>query len=433
MKRTIAAIIIAGTLFTGCATPTVGPTVSPTQGIIAPSETVALTPTPMLGPTPTIVTVSPSPSLSPAPSPTVTATSPGSFHLVTPADGLPTGAIRNLWIASDGHLWVATEAGILVHADEDWIILYDGPVERLLGADADGRIWTILEGGAAIAAYDPSGTWSFYGSDQGWTIPPPQDYLSPGYGDGLVTDPRGQVWWATGQDDLRCFDPKSQTWKIFSATEIGFDPPEEEGYQGHFITDVELSRNAEVWVGDCVGMGELHLGQGIRWTDGDGWFGAPFTAGECVQDIEVDDAGRMWLGGFDALLQYDPATDSWSRIPLPPWERRQLVVNITLDREGNPWVEILRYGGASPLGEVAHYHLQNGTWVMDFDGWFGSLAFGTAAEAWACSEGSVYRLESGQAEEVGAVSGLDCQIIVDGTGRVWVTDHTNLWWLEPDN
>ena len=433
VKRTIAAIFIGAALLAGCATATTGPVVTPTESIIAASQTAVLAPTPTLSPTPTVVTATPSTSLSPAPSPTATLASPDLFHPVTPADGLPPGAIRNLWIAADGRLWVATEVGILVHTDGDWITLLDGPVERLLGADANGLVWAILEGGTAIAACGASGSWTYYGPDQGWTVPPPHDYLSPGYGDGLITDAEGRVWWATGQDDLRRFDPKSQTWTILSATEIGFDPPEQEGYQGHFITDVELSRNGEVWVGNCMGMGELYLGQGIHWTDGDGWFAASFTAGECVQDIEIDQAGRMWVGGFDAVLQYDPASGSWSRIPLPSWERRQLVVNITLDRDGNPWVEILRFGGASPFGGVAHYHQQNGTWVMDFDGWFGSLAFGTAGEAWLCSEGSVYRLESGQAEEVGAVPGLDCQIIVDGTGRVWVTNHTNLWWLGPDN
>ena len=297
----------------------------------------------------------------------------------------------------------------------------------MLGADPDGQIWVILDGESAIAVYDVSGNWRVYGSEQGWITPDEIEYLSPGYGDGLISDSQNQVWLATGRDDLRRFDPISETWEVFNATDIGFEPPAEDGYQGHFLTDVELSKNHKVWVGDCVGTGEALTGQGIRWSDGESWFEAPFTSGECVQDIEIDAAGRMWVGGFDALLQYDPSNGAWSRIPLPPWERRQLVSDITLDQNGTPWVEILRYGGASPLGEVACYHLLENEWVLDYDGWFSSLALGADGVAWLCGEGEVYRLQSGQAEGVGAVPGNQCQIVVDGIGRVWITNYSKLW------
>jgi hypothetical protein len=350
----------------------------------------------------------------------------------TQATGLPAGEIRDLWVAPDGPLWVVTEAGVFIHADEQWILVLDGPAERLLGADTAGRIWALLDGGAAVACHDEAGSSRTYGPEQGWTALPPHQYLSPGYGDGFVTDARGRVWWATGQDDLRRFDPGSQTWSAFRATDLGFGPPEDEGYQGHFLSDVEQV-GTQVWVGDCVGVGEAYSGQGVRWTDGEAWFDVPFTAGQCVLDIEADDAGRIWVGGFDALMQYDPATESWSRFPLPDWERRQLVVEIDLDGEGNPWVEILRYGGASPFGEVGHYHLQDGEWIMDFEGWFSSLAFGADGVAWACSEGSIIQLKGGQAEEVDRVPGPECQVVVDGVGRVWITNYDGLRWLEPDS
>lgn len=333
-------------------------------------------------------------------------------------------------VAPDGSLWVAAEAGAFIHADEQWIQVRDGPVERLLGADTSGRIWALLDGGAEIASYDVTGTWRTYSSEQGWTALPPHEYLSPGYGDGFVTDTRGRIWWATGQDDLRRFDPESQTWSAFRASDLGFEPPEDEDYQGHFLSDVE-HMGTQVWVGDCVGMGEVYSGQGVRWTDGEAWFDVPFTAGQCVLDIEADDAGRIWVGGFDTLIQHDPATESWSRFPLPAWERRQLVVEIDLDGEGNPWVETLRYGGASPFGAVGHYHLQDREWIMDFEGWFGSLAFGADGAAWACSEGSIIQLQNGLAEEVDRLPGTECQVVVDGSGRVWITNHSDLWTLEP--
>lgn len=355
----------------------------------------------------------------------------GPFQPVPPDEGLPDGKVHHLWIDADGYLWVASDQGVFVYSDDGWNQLLDRPAERIQGVDAEGRVWVILEGGTAIAAHEPSGTWSLYGPEQGWVVPLAPEYLSPGYGDGLVTDLQGALWLATGRDDLRRFDPETQTWNSFRATDIGFDPPEEEGYQGHFVTDVELSEDLELWVGDCVGIGEGISGQGIRWSDGGSWFEAGSTAGQCVQDIEKDSSGRMWVGGFDALHQYDPITGSWSRIPLPDWDRRQLVVDIMLDRDDNPWVEIMRYGGASALGAVARYHLQGGKWYQDFDGWFSSLAFSSEGDAWLCSEGSVYGLEGGRLRKADEVGGLDCQIVVDGQDRVWVGDDSGLWRHEP--
>jgi ligand-binding sensor domain-containing protein len=438
MRRSIVAAIIAVLLLlAGCGLPTAAPAPSETAVVARdtapPASTPSATATAAAEGTPAGAPATGTPTAVAAPAtatPSATTTMAASLHLVTPAEGLPAGEIRNLWASPGGKLWVASAAGIFAASEGGWVGLHDGPADRLLGADAEGRVWAVVEDGAAIAAHEPSGTWKLYGADEGWTPLPAPDYLSPGPGDGLVTDPQGRVWWATGQDDLRRFDPQSQTWELFTAADLGFDPPEEEGYQGHFLTDVALSPDGDVWVADCIGMGEVYQGQGIRFTDGSGWSPLPFTAGECVLDIEVDATGRVWVGAFDALLRYDAAAASWSRLPLPPWERRQLVVNITLDAQGNPWVEAMRYGGASPLGDVARYHLENGAWTVDFVGWFSNLAFGTGGEAWLCSEGSIYRLEGGEPQQVGSVPGSDCEIAIDGDGRVWVTDHTGLWWLE---
>ena len=372
-----------------------------------------------------------SPTPSPAPPPALTPTPTGAFQLVSFDQGVSPAEIHHLWVAPGGHLWVASEVGIFAYINDAWDILYEGPVERLLGADSDGRIWAILDGETAIAVYDVPGSWSIYGPEQGWTVPPPEEYLTPGYGDGIVSGPQGGVWLATGRDDLRRFDPPSGTWQIFSATDIGFEPPEEEGYQGHFLTDVELSGNDKIWVGNCIGVGEGLKGQGIRWSDGEYWFDAPYTAGECVLDIERDNNNKMWVAGFDAVMQYDPATAAWSSIPLPAWDRRQLVMEITMDQSGSPWVEVLHYGGASVFGDVARYHLQDGEWVTDFEGEFSSLAFDPEGTPWLCSQGTVYRLDSEESEDISEMSRTSCQIVVDGDGRVWITDNLALFVHDP--
>jgi hypothetical protein len=37
------------------------------------------------------------------------------------------------------------------HFDNNWEVLYEGSVERLLGVDADERTWAVLDGETAIA------------------------------------------------------------------------------------------------------------------------------------------------------------------------------------------------------------------------------------------------------------------------------------------
>ena len=393
------------------------PAVTPTQ------EDKEITPTPELPSTAT--------PTSPPPSPTLTTTPVGGLHLAVLNDEIEIGEVRDLWVDSAGNLWVAAEVGIFVKFGDEWELRFEEPVEYLLGEDPSGFVWVILGGETKIAAYDLSQNWQVFGADQGWTVPSEIEYLSPGYGDGLITDPQGRVWLATGRNDVRVFDPESLTWEVLSATDLGFTPVNGDEYQGHYLTDVELSRSQKVWVADCIGEGESLEGQGIHWTDGESWFDTPDTSAECVQDIEIDASGKMWVGGFDALLMYDPDQGYWTRFPLPPWDRRQLVTEIILDENGAPWVEVMQYGGAGPLGAVVRYHLVDDEWIKDYEGWFSSLAYSKPGVAWLCSEGEIFRLESDEAEEVGDVSGTQCEIIVDGSGRVWITNYSDLWWFDP--
>ncbi len=93
------------------------------------------------------------------------------------------------------------------------------------------------------------------------------------------------------------------------------------------------------------------------------WLGTEFTQHDCIFDLEVGETGVVWAGAVDALLHYSPITGSWSRINLPIWGRFQVVVDVTLDDEGRPWIELLRAGGASLDGGAAHFYLDGDDWV----------------------------------------------------------------------
>ena len=204
-----ALVISIGLIFSACGT-------ADDQG--SPSSPIDLSETPQEAP-PTstsapasieeIASPTPLPPTATSPPPTPTATPSGGLHQ---SGDLEAGKINNLWVGPGGQLWIASEAGVLVFEDNVWDARYSKPADRILGADFDGHIWVIMNDESAIGVYDSSGSWEIYGSEQGWTTPAEVEYLSPGYGDGLITDSLGGLWLATGRDDVRRFDPATQTW-----------------------------------------------------------------------------------------------------------------------------------------------------------------------------------------------------------------------------
>jgi hypothetical protein len=132
----------------------------------------------------------------------------------------------------------------------------------------------------------------------------------------------------------------------------------------------------------------------------------------------------MWVGGFDRLLRYDPATGSWTHLPLPPWDRRQIVTSISLDPAGNPWIGLLRCGPAA-CDALVHYFLDGGAWRPFLDETTQyeiapGLAFGAGGVAWICNRGDVYRRDGGGLARVGALRTGACLVAVDGSQAVWV-------------
>jgi WD40 repeat protein len=362
--------------------------------------------------------IAPEPTSTPTPAPP----SAGAFYLVS---GLPFSEVNHLWVAPDGQLWLATGSGVFIWQDEEWEQVYEGMANRILGLDADQRPWVLLDEGWHIGAYAGSG-WSIYGPEQGW---------SHGNARQVLSDRRGWVWANTGQD-LRYFDPVNTSWTTLSLSDVGFEPPPPEDLDQVFgITDMALDNAGNLWIGGCGRSGAVgFLSQGVRWFDGLAWNSSPDTAEECVNDIEVDAAGRVWMGGFYGLIMYDPAAQGWSEFPLPGWDRPQLVNQVELDPNGNPWVSFTRFGGAGPWHSDAVFYLQDGEWQAAFDPGIDMpirFSFGPDGTAWILAGGGVYRPTADQPEPMGPPD-FGKQLAIDGAGRVWVLgDHKGLWRLDP--
>ena len=196
--------------------------------------------------------------------------------------------------------------------------------------------------------------------------------------------------------------------------------------------------SGKLWVADCIGVGEGLDGQGIRRYNGQDWLGTEFTQHDCIFDLEVGKKGDVWAGAVNALLHYSPFTGSWSRITLPIWGRFQVVVDVTLDDEGRPWIALLRAGGASLDGGAAYFYLDGDDWVpvIELAQWqpYTVLLAGEGT-AWVFLEGVLYHYSSNGLQEIAPLPAQTVDMVVDADGRLWVArlvaDDGQLWWLDP--
>lgn len=406
-----------------------------TQGIMSVTPTSASSPMPDITPLPTETVIS-SATVAPTQSPT-TPVAARVLRPVMPEEGLPWGKISAILSDHLGRIWVSGLRGVYRYENGVWSVLYDQAADFIIGQDAVGRVWVLVDGGQRIASFGGKEAYR-YGPTQGWSALAQAGYLSQGFGDGLANDNFNRVWLATGRDDLRRFDPQTGGWRRYTASEIGFAPAEDADYQGHFLTDVLRAQDGTIWVSDCIGQGEILSGQGVRRFDGSRWQAVSETADQCVYDMEIDANGRVWISAFDEVIFYDPQKDSWIHYTLPVYGRRQVVTSIDLDPSGAPWIEVLRAGGASIYGSTVRYHLKEGEWVLDFDPqmWLpSSLAFGIDGQAWLCAGGVLYQMTDSGAQPVGELRALSCQVKVDGSGRVWVASYNGadagLWYYQP--
>jgi ligand-binding sensor domain-containing protein len=413
-----------------------------------PQEPVAIanvTPSPVFTPiptcTPTITptpTETPLPTATPTPAPTATPL-PDLFRAVTPIDAVLSGTVEALHPAPDGALWLMTDQGVARLVDDTWDILLTEFEGELAGVDAAGRIWTINEDASGISAWDGV-SWTTYADDEGWTpLTDWRRHVARGQSDEL-----GRFWLATSQD-VRVFE--GERWTVFTPEDMSMGPPMYDDLDQDF--EVAILSSGEIWVRECDWGGPGPFGgRGARWFDGStelaaggqAWQGAdsPVASG-CVTVIEEDSSGRVWLGWGAGLWRYDPVSGDWTYFAPPesPIEGKSLgfVMDLVIDRAGDPWLTLALCGGASCFGDIASYRVQSGVWTQTEEQiaqW--ELASDADGTPWLFADGSIYRITGDVPEKIAQLSARF--VTVGADRRIWFVARREgrdiLWTLDTE-
>jgi hypothetical protein len=309
----------------------------------------------------------------------------------------------------------------------DWTVHPDlGRV--LLGFDAAGRTWLTSEEGETISVWDGA-DWTTYGASDGWTPAGPL-WQVPGYrtvSEQPVTDNRGWIWFATRRD-VRVFD--GRRWTIYEPQEVGYAPSaemEEMGFN-HALTDMAVDGAGNVWVGDCAWAGPGPIGQGARWFDGERWYGQDSSEVGlgCVEDMEVDAEGRIWIPVRGELMRHLPS-EGWTTIPHPVTDdtsgdrRWGWIASVALSGPGTAWVEMAPCGGAScESGILMVYFVSESGWEFVNEEGPGDLAVDDVGNGWLCLGEALYRVSLGRMELVHEEEYFRCLVELDPSGRAWL-------------
>jgi hypothetical protein len=330
---------------------------------------------------------------------------------------------------------LVTDQGLSSFQETTWINHpYHGDI--ILGHDGLGRTWITDKSGESISTWDGD-DWQIYGTESGWTPAGPVWRSGPyaTVSERLITDERGWVWLST-QEDARRFD--GQEWRIYDPEDMGYIPSEEMLQQGfgYLLTDMAIDSAGDVWIADCAWMGPGPDGQGARWFTGRNWFGrtSQVVSSGCIKDIEVDEAGRIWVGADDTLWRYTPRF-GWYWFNAPEFDsdwgsRWGYIAEIELGGWETVWVTMVPCGGASCQGELfLVYRVVNGEWNLVSKHGPGDLALDARGNGWLCVGNSLFSVEAKAVELVVDLSPFYCTVELDSDGRAWLAlpGQATLW------
>ncbi|WP_170829975.1 ligand-binding sensor domain-containing protein [Williamwhitmania taraxaci] len=259
------------------------------------------------------------------------------------ADGLPNASYEQIFIASDGTVWVggfsATKpntAVIAKYAKNAWSVTYlnsskENPIVKKITEPFSGQIWIATYGGI------------FYQKDSAWGQFSTADGLPDAKVNDILADRVGRIW--IGTESGVCLFDKGDFISFEDAAVVSS------------VSVIFEDTRGYVWAGGKFNNDGVSVFDGVRWrtyTMEDG------LAENTVGTITEDYFGRMWFGGY-----YDSRNGGTTMLNNGKFSRYQYpeiakysVDCLYGDRLGGVWCG----GGLKEKSKNGLSYFRNGKW-----------------------------------------------------------------------
>lgn len=237
------------------------------------------------------------------------------------ADGLPSDDIRDVAVAPDGSIWLATGAGVAAFDGSTFTVHTMGTHPGLASNDTyaievtdDGEVWVGTDFGVSV----------FNGTS--YTTYTTANGISDNEIKNIKQAPNGDVWLATINGATRY---SASSFTAFGSPSIPFGG----------ATHVAFGSNGDVLLSG--GLGGMIVYNGSTFT-------AVTTAGGLLSNrlrsIAVNGAQERWVGTSDGISVMDATnshiTDHEAFFELPPPDELNPVTDVLIDQAGRVWVAV---------------------------------------------------------------------------------------------
>jgi signal transduction histidine kinase/CheY-like chemotaxis protein/ligand-binding sensor domain-containing protein/HPt (histidine-containing phosphotransfer) domain-containing protein len=342
-----------------------------------------------------------------------------------------------------GTWWASTYGGGVIEyradSNRSARILHQPAVSSSLSAnrtaallrDRSGMMWVATERGVDLYAPHNEAIDSVFGA---------QGMLEAGVS-ALMTDSQGQVWIGLADQGIDIVPPDGAR-----RAALRPDPERPEtALPNRMVLSLAEADAGEAWIGTQLGLyRSTRHGTAVK--------RAPLPQGNVHPRIGtiLVRKGELWLGTFDGLLRYDPATGALRAYVQGTQESGGLTDNrihaVVGDADGALWVATRN--GLNRLdpesGKVEQVRADPGKADALSDAFISSLVIDRRGRLWVGTLGSGLCVMTGrdalgqpQFQQVGTASGLSSDTIMalqlDAAGRVWAATSDSIAVIDPGN